>query len=91
MNTINQQQILILTKPNKAYAKLMQLANKNASSFITGMPLSIIKYGRYDSGKLSFISFETTGGIEDTYSHEDCLAMAIQDSSKIITFNFKSH
>ena len=81
------QQTLTLTKPNKAYTKLMQLANKNASSFITVRPLNIIKYGRYESGKISFISFETTGGIEDTYSNADCLAMAIQDSAKIITFN----
>lgn len=89
MKATNKQQTLTLTKPNKAYKKLMEQATKHAGKFLTGEPLAVLKYGRYDDGRISFITFETTGGIEETYNHEDCLAMAVEDSVKIITFNLK--
>jgi hypothetical protein len=80
---------LIKEQPTKRAIKLLDFALNNKASFTTGAPTKVLKYGVYADNKVSFVTFETEGGIEDIYNHEDCLAMAMQDSAKIITFNLK--
>jgi len=78
---------IIKHQPTKRAIKLLDFALKNKASFTTGTPKRVVKYGVYDNNKVSFVTFETDGGIEELYHHEDCLAMAVQDSAKIININ----
>lgn len=64
--------------------KLIAWAKKNASSFVTGNPISVCKYGVDANNKLTFASFVTERGLEDIYMGNDCLASSIEDSVKIV-------
>jgi len=64
-------------------AKLMQRF-KNVE-FLTGEPIRVLKVG-YNDKKLSFVTFKTTRGIGEFYKHNDCLAMAKEESNLIIYF-----
>lgn len=64
--------------------KLIEWAKKNASSFVTGTPISVYKYGVDANNRLTFASFVTERGLEEIYMGDDCLAASIEDSVKIV-------
>jgi hypothetical protein len=81
---------VIKNEPTKRYIFLMDQAQKKASHFYTGTPKSISKYGLDNEQKITFISFVTSNGIEETYAKKfDCLADAFSFSEKIITFHLR--
>lgn len=68
----------------KRSSKLMEWAQKNSNTFITGAPLSVYKYGVDENNKLTFATFITEKGSEDIYTGGDCLAASIEESVKIV-------
>ena len=82
----------IITKeqPTKRAIKLMDHANRNSSSFITGNPIRVLNYGVCSENKLTYVTFETEGGIEDTYQNKyDCLSSAISSTIKKVVIRNK--
>ena len=71
---------------NKTCKKLMEYALKNEDKFLTGKPLKVSRYGVYPNKRISFVTFITERGMEETYNNNDCLASAITDSEKILNF-----
>jgi hypothetical protein len=65
-------------------ARIMEYALTVQDEFITGKPIDIVRYGLYEDETLSFVTFKTDKGIEETYRNSDCLASAISDSHVII-------
>jgi len=64
----------------------MDYALRNEHKFLTGKPLKVSRYGVYPDKKISFVTFITERGVEETYNNNDCLASAIADSEKILNF-----
>lgn len=74
------------SEPTKRAQKLLKFAiDRNLC--ITGIAQRVLKYGLDTDNKMTYCTIETSGGIDESYAGKyDCLADAIQDTNKVISF-----
>ena len=76
---------VIIRGNTKLSKKLLAAGKANADKFLTGQPIAVAAYGRDKDNKLTYVTYKTTDGIEDTFKGSfDCLASAISDSVIVV-------